>query len=230
MFFSPMYFAFLLPGLLLALYAQWRVKGTYAKMSQIPAQNRLTGAQVARMLLDAQGLQNVRVERVPGELTDHYDPTEKVLRLSDGVYGSYSVAAQGIVAHETGHAVQDKENYAYLKLRGAIVPAVNLGSNLGWVLLLLGLFTGALGIVWLGIALFSLGTVFALVTLPVEFDASNRAMKLLAGNNLVSRSEYGEAKSVLDAAALTYLAAAAGAILQLLYYIMLAQGIGGRRD
>ena len=229
MFFSPLYFAFLLPSLFLALFAQWRVKSTYAKMAQIPSENRLTGAQVARRLLDAQGLQNVQIERVPGELTDHYDPREKVLRLSDGVYGSISVAAQGIVAHETGHAVQDKENYAYLKLRGAIVPAVNIGSNFGWVLLLLGIFTGAIGIAWLGVALFSLGTVFALVTLPVEFDASNRAMKLLASNGLVSRGEYGEAKSVLDAAALTYLAAAAGAILQLLYYIMLVSGMGGGR-
>lgn len=229
MFFSPMYFAFLLPGLLLALYAQNRVKNTYARMSQVPSENRLTGAQIARRLLDSQGLSNVQIERVPGELTDHYDPRAKVLRLSDGVYGSTSVAAQGIVAHETGHAVQDKENYAYLKLRGAILPAVNIGSNFGWVLLLMGLFSGAVGLVWLGIALFSFGTVFALVTLPVEFDASNRAMKLLAANNLVSRTEYGGAKSVLDAAALTYLAAAAGAILQLLYYIMLAQGMGGRR-
>lgn len=229
-FFDPLYFAFLLPGLLLALYAQWRVKGTYAKMSQIPADNRLTGAQVARYLLDSQGLYDVRVERVPGELTDHYDPREKVLRLSEGVYDSISVAAQGIVAHETGHAVQDKERYAYLKMRGAIVPAVNLGSNFGWILLLMGIFTGAIGLAWLGVALFSLGTVFALITLPVEFDASNRAMKLLAANRLVSRSEYGEAKSVLDAAALTYLAAAAGAILQLLYYLMLVSGLSSRRD
>jgi len=230
MFFDPRYFLFMLPAFALALYAQMRVKNTYAKMSQVSSENHLTGAQVARRLLDSQGLSDVLIERVPGELTDHYDPREKVLRLSDGVYGSYSVAAQGIVAHETGHAIQDRENYAYLKLRGAIVPAVNIGSNLGWVLLLVGLFTQAIGIAWLGVALFSLGTVFALITLPVEFDASNRAMKLLASNQLVSRSEYGAAKSVLDAAALTYLAAAAGAILQLLYYIMLLSGVSSRRD
>jgi len=230
MFFDPRYFLFMLPAFALALYAQTRVKNTYAKMSQIPSENHLTGAQVARRLLDSQGLNEVRIEHVPGELTDHYDPREKVLRLSDGVYASYSVAAQGIVAHETGHALQDRENYAYLKLRGAIVPAVNIGSNLGWVLLFVGLFTQAIGIAWLGVALFSLGTVFALITLPVEFDASNRAMKLLASNQLVSRSEYGAAKSVLDAAALTYLAAAAGAILQLLYYIMLLSGVNARRD
>jgi Zn-dependent membrane protease YugP len=229
-YFDPLYFAFLLPGVFLALFAQWRVKSTYAKMAQIPAQNRLTGAEVARRLLDSQGLYNVRIERVPGELTDHYDPRAKVMRLSDGVYGNFSVAAQGIVAHETGHAVQDKENYAYLKLRGAIVPAVNIGSNFGWILLFMGILTGAIGLAWLGVALFSLGTVFALITLPVEFDASNRAMKLLAANGLVSRAEYGEAKSVLDAAALTYLAAAAGAILQLLYYILLLSGMSGRRD
>ncbi len=230
MFFDPRYFLFMLPAFALALYAQMRVKNTYAQMSQVPSENHLTGAQVARRLLDSQGLSDVRIEQVPGELTDHYDPREKVLRLSQGVYGSYSVAAQGIVAHETGHAIQDRENYAYLKLRGAIVPAVNIGSNLGWVLLLVGLFTQAIGIAWLGVALFSLGTVFALITLPVEFDASNRAMKLLASNQLVSRSEYGAAKSVLDAAALTYLAAAAGAILQLLYYIMLLSGVSSRRD
>jgi len=230
MFFDPRYFLFMLPAFALALYAQMRVKNTYAQMSQVPSENHLTGAQVARRLLDSQGLSDVRIEQVPGELTDHYDPREKVLCLSEGVYGSYSVAAQGIVAHETGHAVQDRENYAYLKLCGAIVPAVNIGSNLGWVLLLVGLFTQAIGIAWLGVALFSLGTVFALITLPVEFDASNRAMKLLASNQLVSRSEYGAAKSVLDAAALTYLAAAAGAILQLLYYIMLLSGVSSRRD
>lgn len=230
LFFDFRYLLFMIPAFALALYAQIRVKNTYAKMSQIPSENHLTGAQIARRLLDSQGLYGVRVERVPGELTDHYDPQEKVIRLSDSVYGQTSVAAQGIVAHETGHAIQDKENYAYLKLRGAIVPAVNIGSNLGWILLLVGLFANLTGLAWLGVALFSLGTVFALITLPVEFDASNRAMKLLASNGLVTRTEYGAAKSVLDAAALTYLAAAAGAILQLLYYVMLLAGVNSRDE
>jgi Zn-dependent membrane protease YugP len=164
---------------------------------------------------------------VQGELTDHYDPKAKKLRLSEGVYSSASVASMGIVAHEVGHAVQDSVGYAPLRLRGAIVPAVNLGSTLGYILFFAGFVINMSGLVWLGIAMFSMGVVFALVTLPVEFNASSRALALLKGNGLVSIEEYKGAESVLSAAALTYVAAVAQALGSLLYFVYLAMG---RRD
>jgi len=226
-FFDPMYFVFALPPMLLVLWAQAKVKGAYARYSQIRNMANLTGAQVARILLRDRGLDAVGVEMVDGDLTDHYDPASKTLRLSPGVYSTPSVAAMGIVAHEVGHAVQDQVGYAPLKLRAALVPAVNIGSTMGYLFFLAGLFINWTGLVWLGIAFFSLGVVFALVTLPVEFNASNRALAILKGNGLVSVEEYEGANAVLSAAALTYVAAVAQALGNLLYFVWIAMG---RRD
>lgn len=226
-YFDPMYFVFALPPMLLVLWAQSKVKSAYAKYSQIRNMSNMTGAQVARVLLQTRGLQDIDVEMVEGELTDHYDPRAKKLRLSSGVYSSSSVASMGIVAHEVGHAVQDSVGYAPLRLRGAIVPAVNLGSTLGYIFFFAGFVINMSGLVWLGIAMFSLGVVFSLVTLPVEFNASNRALALLKTNGLVSVEEYKGAESVLSAAALTYVAAVAQALGSLLYFVYLAMG---RRD
>ncbi len=225
--FDPMYFVFALPPMLLVLWAQSRVKGAYAKYSQIRNMSNLTGAQVARILLQARGLEGVEVEMVDGNLTDHYDPTSKTLRLSQGVYSSPSVASMGIVAHEVGHAVQDQVGYVPLRFRAALVPAVNLGSTMGYLFFLAGIFINWTGLVWLGIGFFSLGVLFALVTLPVEFNASNRALALLKGNGLVSTEEYQGAHDVLSAAALTYVAAVAQALGSLLYFVWIAMG---RRD
>ncbi|MGE5620183.1 MAG: zinc metallopeptidase [Sphingomonadaceae bacterium] len=223
-YFDPMYFVFALPPMLLVLWAQSRVKGAYAKYSQIRNMANLTGAQVARILLQTRGLEHITVEPVGGELSDHYDPTSKVLRLSEGVYSSPSVAAMGIVAHEVGHAVQDAVGYVPLRLRSALVPAVNLGSTLGYIFFFAGLVINWTGLAWLGIGFFSLGVVFALATLPVEYNASNRALALLKGNGLVSVEEYQGAKDVLSAAALTYVAAVAAALGSLLYYVWLLMG------
>ncbi len=226
-YFDPMYFVFALPPMLLVLWAQAKVKGAYGKYSQIRNMANASGAQVAHILLRSKGLDRIRIEMIGGELTDHYDPGSKTLRLSEGVYGSPSVAAMGIVAHEVGHAVQDAVGYLPLKARGALVPAVNLGSTLGYIFFFAGFVIGMSGLVWLGIAMFSLGVVFALVTLPVEFNASNRALALLRSNGLVSTEDYQGAQDVLSAAALTYVAAVAQALGSLLYFVWLALG---RRD
>jgi Zn-dependent membrane protease YugP len=235
-FFDPLYFVFLAPALILSLFAQWRVKSTYQKYSQVPNQQRIPGARAARQLLDNAGLSGVQIEHVPGDLTDHYDPTSKTLRLSDGVINNASVAALGIVAHECGHAVQDAKGYTPMRVRGAIVPAVNIGSGLGPLLIMVGIgltwFVGvtnfSVWLIWGGVILFALAALFALITLPVELDASSRAMQLLTNAGLVDRTEYSQARSVLNAAALTYVAGLAAAILQLLYYVMLASGVSGR--
>lgn len=226
-YFDPMYFVFALPPMLLVLWAQMKVKGAYGKYSQIRNMANITGAQVARILLRTRGLEHIDVEMVGGNLTDHYDPTSKTLRLSQEVFSTPSVAAMGIVAHEVGHAVQDAAGYLPLKARGALVPAVNLGSTLGYLLFFAGIVINFSGLVWLGIGFFSLGVLFALVTLPVEFNASNRALALLKGNGLVSVEEYRGANEVLSAAALTYVAAVAQALGSLLYFVWIAMG---RRD
>jgi len=228
-FFNPMYFVFALPALLLALYAQWRVKSTYAKYAQVANATRMTGAEVARRLLDAAGLYNVDIQRIPGELTDHYDPGAKVLRLSDSNYASYSVAAIGVTAHEVGHAIQDATAYTPMRARTALVPVAGIGSNLGYVLFILGFFIHAFGLATLGLILFSAAAVFAAVTLPVEFNASSRAMRLLEENGLVTVQDSGMARKVLDAAALTYVAGLAQALSQVMYFAFLLSGMGGRR-
>ncbi|MCM8748862.1 zinc metallopeptidase [Thermomicrobiaceae bacterium CFH 74404] len=228
-FFDPMYIVFMAPALLLMLFAQWRVHSTFGKYRNVPNRQGLTGAQVARMILDANGLYDVPVELTPGELTDHYDPRQRVLRLSMPVYGGRSVAALGIAAHEAGHAIQHKVGYVPLQLRSALVPAATLGSNIGWIMILAGIVIGATGLAWLGIAFFSAGTLFALVTLPVEFNASSRAMQMLTTMGLVDRTEYEQNRQVLNAAALTYIAGFLAALLQLLYWVSLVTGMQ-RRD
>jgi Zn-dependent membrane protease YugP len=230
MFFDPMYFVFMIPGLILMLWAQWRVKGSYAKYSKVRNEVNMTGAQVARRILDSNGLYNVPVEHTRGELTDHYDPGKRALFLSDGVYGTPSIAAMGIAAHEVGHAIQHAKAYAPLQLRTAIVPAVNIGSSLGVFVLIAGIFLQMTGLAWIGVGLFALSTVFALVTLPVEFDASRRAKEALTNLGLVdgglqNGAEGSGVATVLNSAAWTYVAGFAASVLSLLYYVSLVSGM-----
>ena len=227
------YFIFMIPGLLFMLWAQSKVKGAYQKYSKVQNSANITGAQAARRVLDSQGLQNVQIEAIGGQLTDHYDPRSRVLRLSQGVYGVPSIAAIGIAAHEAGHAIQHAKAYGPLKLRTAIVPAVSIGSNLGFGVLFLGLILNSVGLAWVGVGLFALATVFALITLPVEFDASKRAKEALVQIGLVDQGVRGgeEGKgvaTVLDAAAWTYIAGFASSLLTLMFYVM--QVMGMRRD
>lgn len=230
MLFDPLYLVFALPPLLLGLWAQWRVHSAVNRYSEVVTAYGLTGAEVARRLLDAAGLHHVQVEPVPGHLTDHYDPRTKTLRLSEAVYSAPTVAATGIAAHEMGHALQDAQNYGPLVLRSAMVPTVQFGSWLGPLLFMIGLFTNMIGLAWLGLLLFGAVAAFTLVTLPVEYDASRRAKALLHAHGLVSRAELRGVDAVLDAAALTYVAAAAQAIANLLYYVVLLTGGGRSRD
>jgi hypothetical protein len=230
MFFDPMYFVIAVPALLLALYAQWKVNSTYQKMSRVPNMIRLSGADVARRLLDSNGLRTVNLEGTPGELSDHYDPSAKVLRLSQGVAASSSVAALGIVAHEVGHAVQDATGYSMMRVRASLVPIAQLGSTAGIWLFMIGFIMRITPLAWVGFFAFVAAFLFTVVTLPVELDASRRAMAMLSSNHLVATTEYGLAKSVLDAAALTYVAAAAQALSQVLYYGFLLVGLGRRDD
>jgi Zn-dependent membrane protease YugP len=230
MFFDPMYFVFVLPAFLFAMWAQWRVQSTFGKYSQVPNSTGLTGAQVARRVLDAAGLSQINVERIPGNLTDHYDPGAKVVRLSDTVYATPSVAAIGVAAHEVGHAIQDATAYAPMRLRQGLVPVAGIGSNLGYILFFIGFFISSFQLATLGFILFSGAAIFAAVTLPVEFNASNRAMQLLDANGLVTPQDSGLARKVLDAAALTYVAGLAQALSQLLYYAMLLSGMRRSSD
>ncbi|MBC8248585.1 MAG: zinc metallopeptidase [Anaerolineales bacterium] len=227
---NPAYFIFIAPALLLMLFAQFKVQGTYRKYSQVANRLGISGLEAAQRLLRANGLNHVQVKGVRGQLTDHYDPRSKELHLSEGVGHSASVAALGIVAHECGHAVQDKTGYFPLRLRAGLVPMVNIGGYMGYIFFLIGLFLQITGLVWLGVIFFSGGVVFALATLPVELNASNRAMQMLESAGLVGgQDELKQAKSVLNAAALTYVAALAMALFQLLYYISIAAGMSGRR-
>jgi Zn-dependent membrane protease YugP len=234
-YFDPKYLLFMLPGLLFSLWAQSKVKGTYQKYSRVANSAGATGADAARQVLNSQGLYDVQIEPIPGELTDHYDPRTRVLRLSQGVYSVRSIAAIGIAAHEAGHAIQHAKSYAPLKVRTAIVPAVNIGSQLGFILLLVGLFVSALHpVAWVGVGMFALSTVFAFITLPVEFDASARAKVALAQVGLVDGGVRGgeEARgvaNVLGAAAWTYVAGFTVALLQLLYWVSVLSGNGRRR-
>ena len=227
-FFDPLYLVFALPGLLLGLWARSRVNGAFNKYKQVRTAQNVTGAQVARTLLDAQGLHNVQIEEVKGFLSDHYDPRSKILRLSPEVYRTPSVAAAGIAAHEMGHALQDAGGYFPLQLRSAIVPAAQFGSTLAPWLFIAGILLNFTQLAWVGLILFGAAVVFTLVTLPVEFDASRRAKKLLASNNIIIGNEAQGVNKVLDAAALTYVAAAVSAIGTFLYYLLLLTG-GGRR-
>jgi Zn-dependent membrane protease YugP len=225
MFLDPMYFLFIAPALILGLWAQYRIRSTYSAAGKVPAS--LSGAAAARHILDSAGLENVAIEQIPGHLSDHYDPRDKVLRLSPEVYQSRSLAAVGIAAHEAGHALQDADQYAPLVVRNAAVPVAGFGSNAGLLLLILGLIMNVQPIIWFGIALFAAVVVFQLVNLPVEFNASNRAKALLVSHGIVHEQEMPYVNKVLNAAALTYVAATLQAILTLVYYIMLANN---RRD
>ncbi|CAN5331342.1 MAG: zinc metallopeptidase [Chloroflexia bacterium] len=228
MIFDPIYLIMMAPTIILMLWAQRRVKSTFQKYSQVPNQQRMSGAEVARVILDSHGLHDVPVEPVAGELTDHYDPRVRALRLSQPVYNSRSVAALGIAAHESGHALQHAQAYFPLQVRGALVPVASIGSNLGWIMVLAGLVIGLTQLAWLGVILFAAGTVFALITLPVEFNASSRALAELSNMGIVDSTEMAQNKTVLNAAAWTYIAGFAAAAMQLLYYIMLVSGM--RRD
>ncbi len=226
-YFDPMYFVFALPALVLALIAQWRVQSAIKKYSQVLTGRGATGAAVARAMLDGYGLADVRVERTNGFLSDHYDPLSRTLRLSPDVYDAPSVTAVGIAAHETGHALQHAEGYLPLQARTAIVPAVQFGSYLGPLVFFLGLLLNMTPLAWAGVFLFGGVALFALITLPVEFDASRRAREVLAGQGYVWGGEMVGVNRVLDAAALTYVAGLAQALSTLLYYVFILTG--GRR-
>lgn len=219
-------YGFVLIGFLIALLAQWNVQSTYSKYKKVQNARCLTGAMAARQILDQNGLYHVRIEPISGELTDHFDPRTNVVRLSDSVYNSSSVAAVGVAAHEVGHAIQYAQDYAPMRLRAAIIPATQIGSTLSYPLVLLGLFFGATPLMDLGILLFSLVVLFQLVTLPVEFNASRRALKTLESSYILDSDEVRQSGKVLTAAALTYVAALATALLNLMRLI----AIRGRRD
>ncbi len=217
-------------GAVLCMAAGAKVNSTYRKYARVRSMSGMTGAEAAQRILNQNGIYDVRVEYVRGSLTDHYDPSAKVLRLSDSVYGSNSVAAIGVAAHECGHAVQHQQGYAPLKFRSALVPAANIGSRLGIPLILLGILFGGAGsmLAQIGIWVFSAAVLFQIVTLPVEFNASNRAMAMLSQYGILGQQEVAHVRKVLGAAALTYVAAAASSVLQLLRLVILFGGRGGR--
>jgi len=227
MFFSPTYLMYMIPAFILMGLTSWYVKSAYNKWSRVQASSRLTGAQAAQQLISAGNLYGVQVQGTAGNLTDHYDPRNKTLFLSQGVASVASVASVAIAAHELGHAMQDAEDYFPLRFRSALVPVVNIGSNLGWILIMIGLFLRFTELAWLGVLVFAGGAVFALATLPVEFNASARAKQLLVQTGIIRTDEEQRGvNAVLNAAALTYVAGLITAILQLLYYVSL---VGGRR-
>lgn len=231
-YFDYYYLVLVVPAMILALVAQGAVKGSYSKYSKVRNYKGITGAQAARMVLDSKGLTNVRIEPVAGTMTDHFDPRTNVIRLSEGVYNTASVAAVGIAAHEAGHAIQHAENYFPNKVRSALVPVVNFGSNFSIWLIIAGLLLQP-SFTWIaviGIVLFATSTLFSLVTLPVEFNASARALKILDSEKIVVGDELGGAKKVLRSAAMTYVAALAVSVAQLLRLILIVGGNNRRND
>lgn len=236
MFFDPLYWLLIGAIVVISGLASAATRSAFSKYSQIPNRRGLTGAEVAAAILRANGIGDVRIERVDGRLSDHYDPRDKTLRLSEPVHGERTLAAAGVAAHEVGHAIQHARGYAPLKFRSAWVPVAGFGSRVSWLLLIGAMFMGgaqtALGsnLALAGVVLFSATTVFTLVTLPVEFDASRRAIQTLERQQILAPDEIGGAKSVLNAAALTYVAAAVGSILTLLYWAFRLGLIGGRRE
>jgi hypothetical protein len=221
MFFYDPTYILILPAVLLAMYAQWKVSSTFNRFSEVPTASGRTGAEIAAELLRRRGLSGVKIEPVQGMLADHYDPRTKTLRLSPQVYGGATVAAVGVAAHECGHAFQDAERYAPLAVRGAIVPVATIGTSAAWILFLIGLMTSYRWLMDVGILLFTGYIAFSLITLPVEFDASRRAVAVLQGEGLVMPREADGVRSVLNAAALTYVAAAAMAVMQLVRLLVL---------
>ena len=225
-FYDPT-FMLLIPAIIFALYAQFKVQSTYSQMSEVHSRSGLTGATAGRKLLDAAGLRNVHIEQTPGNLTDNYDPRDKTLHLSEGVFNNDSIAAVGIVAHEVGHAVQDSKAYVPLKIRSGLVPAANIGSQLAIPIFFLGLIFSSPNLMDIGIIVFSIAVAFTIKTLPVEFNASHRAITMLSEGGYLDKDEVPMAKKVLDAAALTYVAATAMAVLNLMRLIALR---GSRKD
>jgi Zn-dependent membrane protease YugP len=217
------YLLFMLPAILLGLWAQRRVSSAYQRASRIPSASGYTGAEAADNLLRSAGIHQVAIEPVPGQLTDHYSAGEKVLRLSPGVYEGRSLAALGIAAHEAGHALQDHERYPFLVVRNGLVPLANIGSVMGWFIIAAGLATAIAGLVYVGIAIFSLTVLFQVVNLPVEFNASSRARARLLEAGLVRPEEEREVARVLNAAALTYVAATLTSMMTLLYFLLRAR-------
>ncbi|AUJ26423.1 zinc metallopeptidase [Virgibacillus dokdonensis] len=207
--------------LLIPMWASARVKSTYKKYMKVPTSSYMTGAQVARRILDENSLYDVTIEETKGMLSDHYDPRKKVVRLSSDNYHGHSMAASAVAAHEVGHAIQDAENYAFLRFRSALVPAANFGSNFGMIFILIGFVIGMSQLYLLGIVLFAAAVLFQLVTLPVEFDASNRAMAQLVSSGVIRNNEERKTKKVLNAAAMTYVAAALVALAELLRFILM---------
>lgn len=229
-YFDPTYILIIIAAII-SLIAQWRVNSAFSKYSRVASMSGMTGAQAARMILQSNGINDVSVQRISGKLTDHYNPSTKVLNLSESVYGSTSVAAIGVAAHECGHAIQHARGYFPLSLRTALVPVANIGSQLSWVFIIVGaILSFNQTLITIGIIMFSATVLFQLVTLPVEFNASARALEQLESNGILYRDEVSQTRKVLSAAALTYVAAAATAILQLLRLIILFGGRGRRDD
>lgn len=229
-YFDPTYILIIIAAII-SLIAQWRVNSAFSKYSRVASMSGMTGAQAARMILQSNGINDVSVQRISGKLTDHYNPSTKVLNLSESVYGSTSVAAIGVAAHECGHAIQHARGYFPLSLRTALVPVANIGSQLSWVFIIVGaILSFNQTLITIGIIMFSAAVLFQLVTLPVEFNASARALEQLESNGILYRDEVSQTRKVLSAAALTYVAAAATAILQLLRLIILFGGRGWRDD
>lgn len=228
-FYDPTYILVLI-GAIISMIASMNVNGTFKRFSRMGNARHITAEQAAERILHDAGIYDVRIERVRGNLTDHYSPTEKILRLSDSVYGSTSVAAIGVAAHECGHAVQHQVGYWPLTLRSVSVPVANIGSRLSWPLILFGLILGYMDLAQIGVFLFLFVVFFQLITLPVEFNASARALKILNNSNMLVGQEISGAKKVLSAAAMTYVAALFSSILQLLRLVILTQGGNRRRD
>ena len=230
MFFDPLYFLIIAPGLLLALWAQFRVRSTFARAEELTSHKGWSGRDVAQAILDASGIRDVAIEPVGGYLSDHYDPRNKVLRLSPKVYEGRSLAAFGVAAHEVGHAIQDAQGYALMGIRNLVVPLAGFGSSFSWILLFVGIGWGLRTFAILGCALFSMVVFFQLVNLPVEFNASSRAREALLVNGITSPAEDKEIGRVLHAAAMTYVAATLTSVLTLLYYLYRSGLIGGRSN
>ncbi len=223
-YFDPLYFLFALPGLLIALFAQAKVKSNYSKYSQVFTQNNITGADAAREILQRNGIFDVEVKRISGNLTDNFNPKDNTIYLSDGVYGSNTVSAVGIASHEAGHAVQHAKNYTPVKIRMALVPVCNFGAGISPFLIILGYVLNIWQLLYLALGVFLLSVLFQLVTLPVEFDASRRALKSIESYSMLNEYELKGAKKVLSAAALTYVAALLQSLLIFLYYLLRFSG------
>ncbi|MFA6929200.1 MAG: zinc metallopeptidase [Lentisphaeria bacterium] len=230
LYMDPLYWAFLLPGMLLAMLASLYVKSTFARYSKVRARSGMTGAQAAAAMLSRSGVNDVSIERARGFLSDHYDPRAKVLRLSADVYDQASLSAIGVACHEAGHALQDAQSYYWLGLRTTLVPVASIGSNFSYIVFFLGLLVGSMAMIKVGIVLFSAAVLFSIVTLPVEWNASARAKQAMLTYGIVSPAEGEAAGSVLNAAFLTYVASAISAILTLLYFLLRSGLLGGRRD